>query len=63
MEEIRYYGCWAGNEKGYPEDKIRCAEKVWPKDQYHSAQCSRKRIVGIFCRQHAKLYGQKEVQK
>ena len=56
----RYYGQWAGNEKGNREDRRRCIEQVWPTGRsILPAQCSRLRgygQVGLFCKQHAKKY-------
>lgn len=54
---MRYYGRWAGNERGTPEDKTRCVEIVFPRGSMISHQCGRKRghgDGGLFCAAHAK---------
>ena len=52
------YGEWAGNPKGYPEDKSLCVQEVWaPGRGIHCYQCRRKRghgPDGLYCKQHAK---------
>ena len=53
----RRYNQWAGNPRGWPEDKTRCIEEVW--SGYLSYQCSRKRGYGpdgLYCKQHAKRH-------
>lgn len=55
------YGAWAGNNKGVPADKSRCAEEV--ADGYFFYQCSRKcghGPNGIYCKQHAKRFKAEE---
>ena len=59
MTTPRRYGEWAGNPKGYPEDKTRCVEPVTERGMYIQHQCSRKRghgPDGELCRQHAAIY-------
>lgn len=56
---IRIYGAWAGNEKGRPEDVVRCIKEVWPSGWggIIPYQCNRKRGYGkdgLYCKQHAK---------
>lgn len=49
------YGQWAGNPKGYAEDKARCVAKVFSGPWPISSQCARKRghgPQGLFCKQH-----------
>ena len=56
----RRYGQWAGNQQGYPEDKTRCVQTVWPRSGgWIDSQCKRKRghgPNGLYCKQHAKNY-------
>ena len=57
---MRRYGEWAGNLKGFPEDKTRCIATVW--HGCHSAQCSRPRGKGpdgLYCAVH----GRKETER
>ncbi len=54
---LKKYGAWAGNPRGTPYKPGRCAESVSPPPGYISSQCSRKAVVGLFCRQHAKKRG------
>lgn len=52
----RYYGRWAGNPKGFPEDRERCIAEVPAPPSWTQVQCSRKRghgPHGMFCKQHA----------
>lgn len=57
------YGQWAGSPNGSATNKNGCAEQVWPKGQWHSSQCARKRGHGpeeAFCKQHAKRFESKK---
>ena len=55
---VRRYNAWAGNPKGHPEDKSRCAVSVTPNERggfVHSHQCRRPRghgPGGLYCKQH-----------
>lgn len=54
----RIYGVWAGNDKGYPEDRTKCIEVVYDNRSFISHQCCRKRGYGpdgLYCKQHGKL--------
>jgi hypothetical protein len=52
---FRYFAQWAGNPKGVREDKARCAFEVWSNETFPKPyQCQRKRVVGDYCKQHAK---------
>jgi len=56
--ERRRYGEWSGNPNGYPEDRRKCIEEVYPEGQWHSRQCSRKRghgPDGLYCKQHGAM--------
>ncbi len=53
---FRYYNVWAGNPKGRKGDPARCAEEISPNERggaAHCYQCTRKAVVGEFCRQHS----------
>lgn len=58
-----WYGQWAGNSKGRPEDTECCIEEVWPQDgSWVSRQCARKRghgTDGLRCKQHARMLKEK----
>lgn len=54
---MRFYGKWAGNERGVKENPAKCVASVTPSGRVISQQCSRKRVAGpegLYCRQHAK---------
>jgi len=57
---VRFYGKWAGNERGTPESKNKCIAQVWPRWRGRfpiSYQCSKGRGCGpdgLFCAVHAK---------
>ena len=52
---MRYYGCWAGNPSGTLEDPLLCVVEVSGPNVFDKGyQCSRKRVVGDRCKQHAK---------
>jgi len=55
---VRWYGQWAGNERGTREDPSRCVEEVWPSDgRWIAHQCGHKRGKGpggLYCGVHAK---------
>ena len=61
----RRYGCWAGDEKGTPEDVTRCVKEIWSRPHtFVSGQCSRKRGYGpggLYCKQHARRVNQSMV--
>ena len=62
----RRYDEWAGNPKGFPEDKTRCVETVSDFTGWHQIQCSRKRGYGPngeYCKQHAKKIEQRRILK
>jgi hypothetical protein len=51
---LRRYGQWAGNSKGWPEDKMRCITEVY-EGIGRAHQCPRKRghgPDGLYCKQH-----------
>ena len=51
----RFYGQWAGNPAGTPEDPRRCIEKINDPNEWYSHQCKRKRghgPDGLYCKQH-----------
>jgi hypothetical protein len=49
---VRYYGGRFGI-KGRPEDKIKCIMEVSDGERFtYYSQCSRKRTVGEYCKQH-----------
>ena len=53
----RRYSVWAGNPRGFPEDKTLCVEEVYKEFVLNASQCSRKRghgPNGEYCKQHAK---------
>lgn len=53
----RFYGRWAGNERGFPEDTTRCIKSIFRDGSFISSQCSRKRghgPNGLYCKQHGK---------
>ncbi len=55
---MNYYGQWAGDKKGVPEDKTRCIKGVFG-DFHYTHQCNRKRghgPEGLYCKQHAKKF-------
>ena len=54
------YGAWRGCPGGWPEDKARCVEEVWPKegDGWVPHQCYRRRghgPNGEYCAQHGQM--------
>lgn len=57
---MRYYGKWAGNERGTPESKNKCIAEVMPRGRGAwpiGAQCSKGRGCGpggLYCAVHAK---------
>lgn len=58
-ERVRY-DQWAGNPKGTAYDPKRCAAEVRPAPYWHSYQCSRAPIAGIYCNQHDKMKKERE---
>lgn len=59
------YGAWAGNPRGWPEDKTRCVEEVWG-SSYIPYQCRRKRghgPGGEYCLQHARMIEAREARR
>lgn len=65
MEAIRkrrFYGQWAGDPKGTPENETKCYEEIWDygvSASWVPRQCSRKRGFGkdgLYCKQHAKQH-------
>ncbi len=52
----RFYGQWAGNPAGWPENTTRCIAEVPNPPSWTQVQCSRKRghgHNGELCKQHA----------
>jgi hypothetical protein len=53
----RYYGQWAGNQKGHRQVRSRCIAEVSDSTSFLSRQCGRHRGQGPnadYCKQHAK---------
>lgn len=59
--EATKYNEWAGNPKGTPFNKMRCAAHVWDTGRGAlSYQCKRRPAYGpdsLYCKQHAKKIG------
>lgn len=65
MAEYRY-GIWAGNPKGFAEDKTRCISVVWDKRAPISSQCSFKRGKGpdgLYCTRHGQMATERQERK
>jgi hypothetical protein len=55
---MRWYGKWAGEPKGTPEDTTRCIVSIVDEKTKLTKQCGRKRGYGpngLFCKQHADM--------
>ena len=61
MNEMRFYGQWSGNPKGLPENTDNCIAETFNYSWY-SKQCSRKRVCGLYCKQHAKKQENRSVK-
>jgi len=65
----RRYGCWAGNERGTPENVHRCIVTVWPRERvagWIPWQCRFKRgfgYEGLFCTRHARRYSDEKQRR
>jgi hypothetical protein len=66
-DQPRFYGQWAGDKKGVPEDKTRCIQEIWPSSgSWVPYQCPRKRGYGkdgLYCKQHAKRHPASEAEQ
>lgn len=58
MEDIESpnyrYERWAGNNKGYAQKPDKCVQSVYSGGSYISSQCKRKRVNGLYWKQHTK---------
>lgn len=63
---MRWYGRWAGNKRGIPENPEKCVWSVYSPEVSRGMidyQCKRKRghgPEGLFCKTHAKMVKVKE---
>jgi len=48
----RRYDRWAGNPEGEKENPNNCIKEVADSTGWHFYQCKRKRINGLYCKQH-----------
>ena len=53
---MRIYDTGGATARNIKEDPKRCIEELTESGGWHQYQCRRKRVVGLYCKQHAKKH-------